>query len=286
MANKYTDEKSIQILMSYMKLYGIRKVIASPGSMNVCFVASVQYDPYFEVYSAVDERSAAYMACGMAEESGEPVVLTCTGATASRNYVPGMTEAFYRKLPVLAVTCSSNFAKAGHNYPQVIDRSVVQKDVAKVSARIPVLHTKEDERHYGAVICNALLELRHNGGGPVHLDMEVNYGTGFSEKELPKVPFTERVLSYEELPKMPNGKIAILVGAHSAWSSELQNAVDIFCEKYNAVVFCDQTSNYRGKYRILSGLLFGQRQYKSYCTEIDVLIYIGNVYGECPFSYQ
>ena len=48
--------------------------------------------------------SAAYMACGMAEESGEPVVLTCTGATAARNYMPGLTEAFYRKLPLLVVT--------------------------------------------------------------------------------------------------------------------------------------------------------------------------------------
>lgn len=46
-------------------------------------------DSWFEMYSSVDERSAAYMACGMAAESGEVVVLSCTGATASRNYVSG-----------------------------------------------------------------------------------------------------------------------------------------------------------------------------------------------------
>ena len=49
-------------------------------------------DSWFEMYSSVDERSAAYMACGMAAESGEVVVLSCTGATASRNYVSGLTE--------------------------------------------------------------------------------------------------------------------------------------------------------------------------------------------------
>ena len=58
--------------------------------------ASLMYDGSFEMISSVDERSAAYMACGMAEESGEPVMITCTGATAARNYMPALTEAFYR----------------------------------------------------------------------------------------------------------------------------------------------------------------------------------------------
>ena len=100
----YSTEKNIQILIALLKANGIRKVIASPGTTNMSLVGSLQNDPWFEIYSSVDERSAAYMACGMAAECGEPVMLSCTGATASRNYYPGMTEAFYRKLPVLAVT--------------------------------------------------------------------------------------------------------------------------------------------------------------------------------------
>ncbi len=99
----YTAEQNLQMLIYLMKQHGIRKVIASPGATNITFVASIQQDPYFEIYSAADERSAAYMACGLAAESGEAVALSCTGATASRNYVPGLTEAFYRKLPVLAI---------------------------------------------------------------------------------------------------------------------------------------------------------------------------------------
>lgn len=68
------------------------------------FIGSIQNDSWFEIYSSVDERSAAYLACGLAAETGEPVVISCTGATASRNYMPGLTEAYYRKLPVLAIT--------------------------------------------------------------------------------------------------------------------------------------------------------------------------------------
>ena len=106
MTLKYSVEKNVQILISLLKAHGIKKVIASPGSTNVCLVTSLQNDSFFEVFSCVDERSAGYMACGMAVESGEPVVLTCTEATASRNYMPALTEAFYRKIPVLAITAN------------------------------------------------------------------------------------------------------------------------------------------------------------------------------------
>ena len=97
MKKGYTDERNAQILISLMKKNGIKKVVASPGATNICFVASLQYDPYFEIYSAADERSAAYIACGLAAESGETVALSCTGATSSRNYMPALTEAYYRK---------------------------------------------------------------------------------------------------------------------------------------------------------------------------------------------
>ena len=98
--NYYTAERNVQIIISLLKANGIKRVVASPGTTNMTFIGSIQQDPFFEIFSSVDERSAAYLACGMAAETNEPVVLSCTGATASRNYMPGLTEAFYRKLPV------------------------------------------------------------------------------------------------------------------------------------------------------------------------------------------
>ncbi len=71
MNNKYySSERNVQILLAIMKANGIRKVVASPVLQNIGFVGSIQNDPYFEVYSSVDERSAAYMACGLAAEVG------------------------------------------------------------------------------------------------------------------------------------------------------------------------------------------------------------------------
>ena len=55
----YTDERNAQMLLYLMKQYGIKKVIASPGATNVNVVSSMQQDSYFQMYSCVDERSAA-----------------------------------------------------------------------------------------------------------------------------------------------------------------------------------------------------------------------------------
>ena len=280
----YSKEVNVQILVSLMKSHGIRKVIASPGTTNINFVASVQQDPYFELYSSVDERSAAYMACGLAAESGEPVALSCTGATASRNYIPGLTEAFYRKLPVLAITATQHPGRIGQNMEQVIDRRAVLNDMVNLSIQAPLVHTDEDKWALNVQINRALSELCRHGRGPVHINLETSYNKDFTLKELPQARVIKRVCYGDELPKLPDDRIAIFVGDHRKWSDKLSKAVDEFCEKYNAIVLCDQTSNYRGKYRILANLISAQSQYSSPCLSPDLLIDIGNVSGSHLFG--
>lgn len=279
---KYTAEKNIQILLGLLKAHGINKVIVSPGTTNVSFVASMQYDSFFEIYSAADERSAAYIACGIAEESGEPVVITCTGATASRNYVSGLTEAYYRKLPVLAVTATQMVGRVGQNIAQVIDRSAIQNDIAKISVDLPICHSKEDEWACNVYVNKAILELTRDGGGPVHINMETTYNNDFSIEVLPQVHPIYRIQYGDKFPDLPKGRIGVFVGAHSKWSEELTDAVNHFCEKYDAVVLCDQTSNYRGKYRILFSLATSQMEHWIPCNSFDLLIHIGDVSGAYP----
>lgn len=279
MERYYTDERNVQILINLMKAHGIKKVIASPGTTNLTFVASIQQDSDFEVFSSVDERSAAYLACGLAAEGGEPVALTCTGATASRNYVSGLTEAYYRKLPVLAITSTQHIGRIGQNMPQVIDRSSLQNDIAKMSVQIPTISTQDDEWAYEVMINTALLELIHDGGGPVHVNLVTQYSMNFSVKELPPSRVINRICYGDNLPELPEGKIGIYVGSHKPWTKDEIQAVDAFCEVYNAVVFCDHTSNYKGKYRVFASLVSSQTQYMSAYRTLDVMIHLGDVSG-------
>src|SRR5690606_25172776 len=130
----YTDDKNAQVVLALFKKFGIRKIVISPGTTNVPIARSVQNDPFFEVHSVVDERSAAYFATGLAFASGEPVVISCTGATASRNYLSGLTEAYYRNLPIIALTSQHHTPDYGDLVPQITDRTVSQNDVKRYAA--------------------------------------------------------------------------------------------------------------------------------------------------------
>lgn len=275
----FTSEKHTQLLVALLKFHGVKKFVVSPGTTNICLVASLQADPYFELYSSVDERSAAYMACGLARESGEPVGLSCTGATASRNYVPGLTEAYYSNLPVLAITSTQHPGRVGQLMPQVLDRSNPMNDIAKKSVEVNVTYTPEDEWAAQVTINDALLELRRHGGGPVHINLVTTYNSDFSVKELPKVKGIRRFFVNDEMPSLDGKKILVNVGTHVRWSKRLTDAVDSFCEKYNAAVICEHISNYRGKYGVYPSLLINQEGIESQLLQPDVMIHIGTVLG-------
>ena len=279
MKNFYNDAEHIQILIALMKAHKIKRIVVSPGATNICLVASLQNDPYFEMYSSVDERSAAYIACGLAAETGEPVALSCTGATASRNYIPGLTEAFYRKLPILAITATQKIEKIGHNIPQVIDRSVGQKDIFKISVQINEINNEDDRWANEIKINKAILSLFYKGGGPAHINLTMDYSASYLTKELPKARVIKRIGYNDRLPALLGNKIGIFVGAHKKWNKFLIEEVETFCQKYNAIVFCDHTSNYKGKYKASSGLILTQEGYVSPCAQVDILIHLGDISG-------
>lgn len=279
MAKYYSAEEQIQVVVSLLKSYGIKRVIASPGTTNLTFVASLQHDSFFEIFSAPEERSAAYMAVGMAEESGEPVVITCTGATASRNYLPALTEAFYRKLPILAITATQPRGIVGQYVPQVIDRSILPADTNVFSAHIPIVKDRADLTFATLKVNEALHALRKNGGGPVHINLETSYNQDFSIKELPLIKKISFYEIFNEFPSIPKGRIGIFVGSHSAMSKTLTIAIDDFCEKYGAVVYCDHTSNYKGYYRFQYPLVMSQDNWNSPISKLSLSIYIGGVNG-------
>ena len=282
--SNFSEEKNVLMMMSLMKAHNIKKVIVSPGTTNVSLVVSMQQDDYFELYSDYDERSAAYMACGMAAECGEPVALSCTQATASRNYFSGLTEAYYRKLPVVAITSTQHPGRIGQGFQQAIDRSVQPVDTVKLRVQVPIIHTAQDEWHCNVLINRALTELRRNGGRPVHINLFTTYSRVFNQNSLPQERVIQRVTYFDayknRLPEIPDGvNIAIFVGAHRKWTVEQLDVVNAFCDKYNAVVCCDQVSNYHGNYRVNVVLASYQWEYNTPAMGADIVIHIGEITG-------
>lgn len=273
-------------MLALLKAHGIRKVIASPGTTNIALVASMQYDPWFEMYSSVDERSAAYIACGLAAESGEAVVLTCTEATASRNYFSGLTEAYYRKLPILVITGTHGDELSGHLHAQSLDRSHPPKDTVRFSTRVNLIHDLNDEWLTTVNVNKAILELHHHGGGPVHINLHEATGAGFDTIKLPNVRKINRITYKNSFPSTEGiNSIIIFIGSHKPFSHEETLAIEKFCETHNAAVFTDITSGYHGKYKVLNALL-GCQNNQIKMKHPDLIIHLGEVSGEIYNTYR
>lgn len=286
MKHHYTNDKATQIVLALLKAHGIRKVIVSPGTTNIALVASMQYDPWFEMYSSVDERSAAYIACGLSMESGEAVIITCTEATASRNYYPGLTEAYYRKLPILVITGTHGDEIIGHLHAQSIDRSRTPKDTVRYSTRVNHINNQNEEWLTTVNVNKAILELYRHGGGPVHINLQEATNAGFDTTELPLIRKINRITCNSSFPSIKGfNSIIIFIGSHKPFTAEETRVIERFCETHNAAVCTDLTSNYRGKYKIHNALLACQNNQMK-MKHPELIIHLGEVSGEIYNTYR
>lgn len=278
-----TDDRNAQVILALFKEYGIKKIVVSPGTTNVPISRSVQVDPWFEVYSVVDERSAAYFAGGLAYESGEAVVLSCTGATASRNYIPGLTEAYYRNLPVIALTSQHHTSDFGNLVPQVTDRTSSQNDIKKISVHLPVI--KDDEDYERCIISSnkALIAATTKGNGPVHINLPVS-NFSFTTQELPQVRrinYLDQLqieIQLKQLAKeLHSKKVAVFIGAHRKFDKNSERQLEKFAIKFKAPIFIDHTSSYKGKNSVLIAQLSSIKQSQN---KPDLVVDIGSITGE------
>ncbi len=277
----YSSEKNIQIVVALLKSHNIKRIIVSPGGTNVSFVASVQCDPFFEIYSCVDERSAAYMACGLAAETNEIVVLSCTGATSSRNYMPALTEAFYRRLPILAITSHCGEDRLNHLVPQQIDRKLGPSDVFVGRFHANFVKDNRDFTACEIEVNRAILALTERQGGPVHLNLYTNFTPEFNTEALPVVRTIKRITKNNEAPSiLEYEKIAVFIGSHKNFSEEEEKVLDTFCLTNDVIVICDHTSGYKGKFAVNVTLPFIQANYESSLKDFDLLIHIGEISGD------
>jgi len=271
---RYTIEKHIQILISLLKEHGIRNIIVSPGICNLSFVNSINSDSYFNIISCIDERSAAYMACGIAESTGTPVVLSCTGATASRNYMPALTEAYYSKLPILAITSSRESFRIGNGIDQVTDRRFLPRDIAIHSVEISPVNNETEKKYCKLQINRAICLLTMGKGGPVHINLTRTGIMDFSSRALPGCYKIDCIEDDDMLPVIP-GDSALLIKPNVKVDDEIRCLLREFSVRYNVPVIGDCLSCSDGIDYINVGLL--SEQSNSDLVTFNRLIIVGEI---------
>lgn len=93
-----------QTVVELCKLQNVRHIVISPGSRNAPLTIGFTFDDFFQCYSIVDERCAAFFALGIAQQTKSPVVLVCTSGSAMLNYYPAIAEAFYSRIPLVVLS--------------------------------------------------------------------------------------------------------------------------------------------------------------------------------------
>lgn len=277
------DKRAIEITVQLLKKHNIRQVVISPGGTNIPFIKMVQKDPFFHCYSVVDERSAIYFAIGLYLRTGEIIATSCTSAQATRNYIPGLTEAFYKRVPILAITMEKLPRFIGQEYMQAPHQCSLPDDSVKKSVELPFIKDVNDEYECIRKVNEALLELTHHGNGPVQLcipwlDFPIS-------EQAPAIRSIRRRSPMDvNANELEGKKILIVVGEHRKFSQTETKAIDNFTEQFNCAVYVNNLSNFRGKYSIAANLELSAISLdefaKSYAP--DLIISVGGQTGDYP----
>lgn len=241
-----SDKQLVQFVVAAMVQHKIQKVVLSPGSRNASFAIAFDAHPSIETLVVHDERAAAFVALGWAQESQTPVAICCTSGSACLNYYPALAEAYYRNIPLLALTAD----RPAKWINQGDGQTIVQAEVFKNHTHA-YLGFDEDSFEYSAQntqqIQSFLDLLYAPWKGPIHLNIGLNeplYGlapvSNFDFKE--SLPSSNQNAKLPDFSVLHEQKIMVLVGQMDP-NTKLQNALAQFAEYSNVVVLVENTSN-------------------------------------------
>lgn len=154
---------------------GVRDVVVAPGSRNAPLSFAL-YDarrpagpaePGLRLHTRIDERTAGFLALGLAKVSGRAAAVVCTSGTAVANLFPAVMEAAHAGVPLVVVTADRPARLRGTGANQTTDQ------VGIFGTFAPTLDVAAGEQ--GADLDDLLTFLRgHDHRRPVHLNVQLD----------------------------------------------------------------------------------------------------------------
>jgi 2-succinyl-5-enolpyruvyl-6-hydroxy-3-cyclohexene-1-carboxylate synthase len=280
---QFSAKRSIQVLGHVLEQYGINKMVISPGSRNAPLAIHFSELDAFECFSIIDERSAAFVATGMAKSLKKPVAISCTSGSAATNYYPAIVEAFYQNIPLLVLT-----ADRPTDYIDIFDgQTIRQKDLFQQHSYgdFQLLEDeKENAEEENFKIIKTAIELCLEKQGPVHINIPLSEPLYQLVEELPVFPSIE-IIKKEKPYEISSGlvsdfnlakRILILTGTLDK-NPQLHSVLSQFVKNHSVVVLTEANSNlYHEKFfNHIDRYIFNftEEDYKAYAP--DLLITIG-----------
>ncbi|MVM34535.1 2-succinyl-5-enolpyruvyl-6-hydroxy-3-cyclohexene-1-carboxylic-acid synthase [Spirosoma sp. HMF4905] len=151
---------------------GITDVVVSPGSRSAPLTLAVVRHPHLRVRVMADERSAGFVALGIAQQRQNPVAIICTSGSAVYNLAPAVAEAYFQQIPLLLLTADRPHEWLHQQDGQTIDQVHVFGNQVKRSYDLPADYTHPDSRWFIERSVNEAISLsRLYPAGPVHINV-------------------------------------------------------------------------------------------------------------------
>jgi 2-succinyl-5-enolpyruvyl-6-hydroxy-3-cyclohexene-1-carboxylate synthase len=150
----------------------VQNIILSPGSRCAPLTISFVRHPEIKVKTISDERSAAFIALGMAQKIKHPVGLLCTSGSAAYNYAPAVAEAFFQQVPMIIFTADRPPEWIDQQDGQTIRQFELYRNHIKKSYQLPVSFDHNDAVwHSERIISEAINISKAFPPGPVHINV-------------------------------------------------------------------------------------------------------------------
>src|SRR5690606_35083394 len=229
----------------------IKHIVICPGSRNAPLTIGFTENPYFKVYSIVDERSAAFFAMGIAQQTGHPAAVICTSGSAVLNFYPAIAEAFYSDIPLLVISADrpQKFIDIGDG--QTIRQENVFENHILYSAN---LKEEKEQQVYNETQINIAINTAIELNGPVHINAPFEEPLYQKTEDLtvrPQHVSARKFVSHdiqdkEEVNVVFNNarRVLVLVGVLKPGSIE-NKAVEQLAQNPKVLVMTETTSNLR-----------------------------------------
>jgi 2-succinyl-5-enolpyruvyl-6-hydroxy-3-cyclohexene-1-carboxylate synthase len=185
-----------RVLVDELLRNGVTDAVLSPGSRSAP-LAFALHAADVRLHVRIDERSAAFLALGLAKESGRPVPVVTTSGTAAANLHPAVIEASYAHVPLLLLTADRPAELRGTGANQTIDQTHLYGSAVREFVEVEA----GEPGYLRSVVCRAIACASGDLGtapGPVHLNVAfrdplVPDGDGLPEGRPGGAPWTTRV---------------------------------------------------------------------------------------------
>jgi 2-succinyl-5-enolpyruvyl-6-hydroxy-3-cyclohexene-1-carboxylate synthase len=228
---------------------GIRHVLISPGSRNAPLTQLFTAGKIFIPHSIVDERSAGYVALGMARELKEPVLLVCTSGTAVLNLSPAVAEAFHQHIPLVILTADRPLERISQFNNQVINQTAPYFNHSKGFFEMPCEFRTQSELQKAFVSVGKLLdEAIAPDAGPVHVNIplvEPLYEILPDPLLLAPVPADPG--NGDEDIQVVDGDLSVrrvmILAGMGSFHKEMFSFLESLCSRFELVVIAENISN-------------------------------------------